>query len=360
MPPTNNQLINSFAIRSFRDIADGDYIAARMASRASMVVQYLWASQQAIEKYLKCILLLNRIPATDMRHDLDKCLQRIADSNRLTLDLTQPTRDFIAYLDQIGRFRYLEVSNTAMGRDLVLLDRAVWELRRYCTLYPGLNRAVLTPGKASPKVVLPGGYLEKVIDDKRHLARESLLWQNAFFGKRPRRHSRPESWSQSTNSPLYLHPHILDEILQYVFFPRDLVKAYRGHARSRSMPTKSQELNVPKEHHCTNCNEMREFSIPPKQPTSPPKCQACGEPLKSEMLTPNDPAPEATEPGNDISPTTELVDGSETEIRVQQRLNQALQLTKNTINVEIRRRIRLIANDCLTFRRARLDRKSVV
>jgi len=38
-----------------------------MASRAQLVVQYIWASQQAIEKYLKCILLLNRIPAADMK-----------------------------------------------------------------------------------------------------------------------------------------------------------------------------------------------------------------------------------------------------------------------------------------------------
>ena len=48
--------LNSWAFRSFRDIADGDYIAARMAYRAQLPVQFLWASQQAIEKYLKCAL----------------------------------------------------------------------------------------------------------------------------------------------------------------------------------------------------------------------------------------------------------------------------------------------------------------
>src|SRR6266571_4943728 len=63
-------LVNDFAVRCFRDIADGDYIAARMACRAALVMQFLWASQQAIEKYLKGILLLNRIPAKDVRHDL--------------------------------------------------------------------------------------------------------------------------------------------------------------------------------------------------------------------------------------------------------------------------------------------------
>jgi hypothetical protein len=37
--------MNSWALRSFRDVADGDYIAARMACRAQLPMQFLWASQ---------------------------------------------------------------------------------------------------------------------------------------------------------------------------------------------------------------------------------------------------------------------------------------------------------------------------
>ncbi len=58
--------MNDFAVRSFRDVADADYIVARMACRAAFTTQYLLASQQAVEKYLKCVLLLNRIPAKDV------------------------------------------------------------------------------------------------------------------------------------------------------------------------------------------------------------------------------------------------------------------------------------------------------
>lgn len=53
--------INDFASRSFRDMADRDYIAARLACRAELMPQCLWSAQQAIEKYLKYILLVNRI-----------------------------------------------------------------------------------------------------------------------------------------------------------------------------------------------------------------------------------------------------------------------------------------------------------
>src|SRR5437773_8141888 len=126
-------LVNDFAVRSFRDIAAGDYIAARMACRAALVTQFLWASQQAVEKYLKCILLLNRIKAKKVRHDLGKALGKIKGSGKVSLKLTQGTEKFIEMLDDYGEYRYLEVSNFAFGAQLVRLDRAVWELRRYCT-----------------------------------------------------------------------------------------------------------------------------------------------------------------------------------------------------------------------------------
>ncbi len=72
--------LNSWAFRSFRDVADGDYIAARMAYRAQLPVQFLWASQQAIEKYLKCALFIRRKAAKTVRHALALALKLLEDS----------------------------------------------------------------------------------------------------------------------------------------------------------------------------------------------------------------------------------------------------------------------------------------
>ncbi|MFG6458115.1 HEPN domain-containing protein [Roseateles sp. BYS96W] len=69
-----NRRLNDFARRSFLNIADKDYIAARMAVRAELMPQFLWASQQAIEKYLKFILLVNRIEAK-VGHDIAACVE---------------------------------------------------------------------------------------------------------------------------------------------------------------------------------------------------------------------------------------------------------------------------------------------
>jgi hypothetical protein len=50
--------VNDFAIRSFRDTADCDYISARMAFRARLIPQFLWSGLQAIEKYFTKISAL--------------------------------------------------------------------------------------------------------------------------------------------------------------------------------------------------------------------------------------------------------------------------------------------------------------
>ena len=60
IPAPEHAKINHFAIRCFRDTGDADYLAARMAMRARLAIPFLWSAEQAIEKYLKCILLLNR------------------------------------------------------------------------------------------------------------------------------------------------------------------------------------------------------------------------------------------------------------------------------------------------------------
>jgi hypothetical protein len=213
-------LVNDFAVRSFRDIGDGDYLAARMACRAALVTQFLWAAQQALEKYLKCILLLNRIEAKNVRHDLGKALRKINGSGKVLLDLTPKTKEFIAMLDEYGRYRYLEISNLAFGADLVTLDRAVWELRRYCTLAVEPREKKLRDGFAAPVVHLSGGHLERIINDTNNPARESLLWQNGFFGKRARKYVRLPKWFKAHNAPLYLNPQILDEVLKFVYYPR--------------------------------------------------------------------------------------------------------------------------------------------
>ncbi len=238
-------LLNDFAIRSFRDVADYDYICARMAAKTTLIPQFLWLGLQALEKYLKWILLLNRIPAKHVRHDLSLGLKLIRKHLPFEIRLSKSSEDLISHLDTYGRFRYLETPFYVFGYELCQLDKTIWEIRRYCrtlnysiTLHDGSPTNMLSNElmlietsemKPPQHFRISGGFIEKILDDKKHPARKPLVWQNLYFGGRSRRTVRLARFFQSTNSPLSLHPEILDDVQQYVYLPKEIVEIYRNY-----------------------------------------------------------------------------------------------------------------------------------
>ena len=234
-------------------IADGDYIAARMACRAELVPQFLWSSQQAIEKYLKCTLLMHRVTAK-VGHDIDAAL-KLTDKLPFELKLRSRSRKFIEHINRNSRSRYLEMSWDLHGLALVDLDIAVWELRRYCQslviqgknampfeldmLAEARKRVEESVAEKAVDFCIPGGALERILDARRHPAREPLLWQNMLYGVRKRRRVSVKNFMHVSNAPLYLFPDMLDELLKYVYVPRDMETAYRAHWQAiRADPTK--------------------------------------------------------------------------------------------------------------------------
>lgn len=242
--------INSFATRAFRDVADQDYIAARLSYRHGLYSQFYWQALQALEKYLKAILLYNRIKANDINHNLCKAIEY---TNRLPFKMERraDTDNFIQNLAKFGRFRYLEVSYYIHGAQLVHLDQAVWDIRRYCRVLNyeimcsnGKTKNMLnleldaikrTEDKAAQCFQINGGLLEKIIEDKAHPARKALVWQNLFFGKALRKRVSMLTPSSAVNSPLYLYPEILEEVLKYVYLPKEVVSAYRKQLHEKDL-----------------------------------------------------------------------------------------------------------------------------
>lgn len=239
--------INGFATQSFRDQADRDYIAARLACRAELMPQFLWASQQAIEKYLKAILLYNRIPVPKLTHDLTALLRLTEKLPKtpFTIDLSARSRKFIDHLATYGINRYIERPYHVNGHILIDLDLAVWELRRYCQVLnvfgkvlPPKERALLdqaladvAAGSSPPryKFRVHGGFIEEILKNSKHPARSALLWNNATFASRKRATVEVRDHMMGGNPLLYLYPEMLDELLKFVPLPGDLVKAYRDH-----------------------------------------------------------------------------------------------------------------------------------
>ena len=257
-PQTRNiidPLLDNFAIRTFRDMADGDYIMARMAYRAKLFPQFLTAGHQAVEKYIKCILLLNRVEARRMGHNLSTGLEKLRHIKAFSVELSKGAQEFLSYLDRHEKIRYFEYSYYIFGPMLIGLDRTVWEVRRYChrldyCLSTSDGREILMLQKelsqmaeaqqAPQKYRLLGGVLERIIDDSGHPARKTLLWKNHFFGTRTRKRINLLCHSYSANSPLFLHPEILQDVGKYVAIPPSVKQSYKDYLASLNAKPKNQ------------------------------------------------------------------------------------------------------------------------
>ena len=96
-------------------------------------LQAYWATQQAVEKYLKGILLLPRIPQTKATHSLEILLQGI--EKQFPLKLMKGTREFMGFIDAWNADRYFINPYSSNGVEIIELDRTVWDIRRYCISY---------------------------------------------------------------------------------------------------------------------------------------------------------------------------------------------------------------------------------
>lgn len=257
-----DRYLNSFATQSFRDQADRDYIAARLACRYELFPQFLWSSQQALEKYLKAILLYNRIKATKVGHDINAAM-RLTAALPFRIELSDRSRRFFDSIAMYGEFRYLDVPFHIHGHVLVDLDLTVWELRRYCQVLqvfgkdlPANERALLNEAhkriaasSAEPRhqFRLHSGLLECIIDNRAHPSRAALLWQNPCFSTRKRSMVRAKEHLNAQNPLLTHYPQMLEELLKYVYLPKKIADAYRSQlAATATNDRKAKERPAPR------------------------------------------------------------------------------------------------------------------
>lgn len=244
-----NNLINDYAVRCFRDVADQDYITARVCFREGLMIQFNWMALQAVEKYLKAILLFNRVSSIKVNHSLKKAYEEVVKIEDLEFSLPEKDIKFIEYLDQTGSNRYLTTAHWNKGNEISSLDRIVWLIRRWCqelkreipiekdpnTGYVTKYRRKLELEKdkfahyeATPHLFkLVGGHLEKVLSNKQHPQRSSLIWQNCFYSLKKRNTLTFPGRMNAINPPQILHPEIFDELSKYIKFSGPERDAFR-------------------------------------------------------------------------------------------------------------------------------------
>ena len=236
---TNNRL-NHLAIRCFKDIADQDYIHARLAHHHKLSTQFLWSSLHCLEKYVKSILLQNKIDGRKIRHEITPAIYKFECYTECSLNLSEDVINFIKRLEERARFRYLETGNTFFDTDILLLDKSVHQIRRYCQQF-SFNKnerklQVMELGllldqeykiRDVTKIELAGGVLEEIIQKKKHPSRQPLIYQNAFFRGRKRNKISIQKGFNAFNSPFQNDPSLVDLANQYIFIPKEIMHAYK-------------------------------------------------------------------------------------------------------------------------------------
>ena len=233
---TQNEKIDRFIERSFRDVADADYIAARICWRRELGHQFFWMALQAVEKYLKGILLFHRKAVHKLSHDLAQGLLEIKKLSDIGLNLQPEVEKFLHILNEQGQNRYFEWNLMLRGQEILLLDELVWYLRIRCvttasevkqrdgkviwTLQDHFKKVVShQPGKNVSHIVIPFGKLEQILSGKSE-ARKDLVWKNFFFGGRYKPHIKFRPQVRFESSSVVVYPEIFQELDKLVKFSR--------------------------------------------------------------------------------------------------------------------------------------------
>lgn len=219
-------LLNLFAKKSFRDVADQDYIAARMSYRANLREPFLWSSLQALEKYFKAILLFHRLSSKEIGHKLNKALEKVELIEKLAFDIPKDVRGFIDYINEYGTNRYLEHSTMLHDDALKLLDRSVWHVRQFCHSWNEFVPKVTERDRH--KFYIRDGFIEEAIRNK-HPSSEYLIWHNFYYGRR--RTNRIKNYKvhmSFTASTLVIYPEIFDELKKLVTLSNETRDSFKS------------------------------------------------------------------------------------------------------------------------------------
>lgn len=233
-------VLDAYARSIFRDEADADYIAARSNFKLQLRQQFLWSAQQALEKYLKAILLFNgqssryidvekaktspKDRGNQYGHDLSKLINSVKNIQSFEFDVGGAANDqFLVYLSKQGPNRYISNSAYTTQDALERLDSTIWHVRRYCQNFEcsspafsaeqqlSIRQATISMALDPKNAINPhlfrlspeqSSYLEKILSKRNdHPARKALIWANRFYGTKKRGRIQYRAFSACAISP---------------------------------------------------------------------------------------------------------------------------------------------------------------
>ena len=181
-------LKNDVVTYLFVDMADQDYILARISYHEQMANSFFWAAGQAIEKYLKASLLLNGKSSKGYKHDLVKLFEavnqyasdlfpeRLTKPSQLRTALWHEEETPVEFLKRIKPYtdpnsRYNIFGYILSPEDLFHLDQFIFAARRVAfrlDAYPFLGQPKYRQG-------VPQTVREMLVRSPKYKPRKNLL-----------------------------------------------------------------------------------------------------------------------------------------------------------------------------------------
>lgn len=181
-------------------------------------------------------MLLNRIDGIKFKHEVRRPIEALAQNCPFKIAISETSLKFIDKIES-ARFRYFEVSRGSCSDDILKLDQAVFELRRYCrpiqvdVKFNGKKISLLESNIKYIEAMSPpwndenglvGGFIELVLKSNNHPARPALVWNNLWFSKSKRKHIKIRNYSEFEIAPFELDPGIIEEISKYIYVPKEI------------------------------------------------------------------------------------------------------------------------------------------
>lgn len=206
----------AIAREGFRDLADYDYISARVSFRLNLREQFYWSALQATEKYLKAILLFNQQKVKDLRHYVVKAIKRIKENTHVPLMLDEGQLQFLGVLEEFGNNRYGTRYTRIIGYELPKLDQLIWTIRHYAHSpsleVDGVDKSEwylqnLRPPNIADTATsnqISDGELEKILSQSdTDSLRQELIWCNRYYGRPENALQLPARVHSSSHTPVY-------------------------------------------------------------------------------------------------------------------------------------------------------------
>lgn len=97
-----------------------------------------------------------------------------------------------------------------------------------------LDRIIKARDAQEKGTCITGGWIESIILNFQHPAREALLWKNSRFGDEVDYVTLAPSFIESGIEPLFMYPEIVDEVAKFIHVEKSFKTKWLAEAESRS------------------------------------------------------------------------------------------------------------------------------